>query len=99
MLYERKPKEGQLLMDGIAVRQDARGRGIGTRLLDEFKAYGREHGYANIRLDVIDTNPGARRLYERLGFVATKTEHFEYLRWFLGFGASTTMLCHLGERM
>ena len=28
--------------------------------------------------DVIDTNPGARRLYERLGFHEEKTERFEF---------------------
>ena len=75
-----------------------RGRGIGTQLFERLRAYASEHGYASIRLDVIDTNPGARRLYERLGFEATKTERFGYLRWLLGFGAATTMVLHLGDR-
>ncbi len=90
-LYERKPTPGQLVMDGIAVRQDMRGRGIGTRLLDELVAHAVQQGYESIRLDVIDINPAARRLYERYGFKAVKTEHFEYMRWLVGFGAATTM--------
>ena len=91
-LYERSLKPGELLLDGISVRPEQRGRGIGGRLLDELRQYAREHGYKSIRLDVIDTNPRARQLYERKGFVATRTEHFAYLRWLLGFGASTTMI-------
>ena len=91
-LYERQPAESELLMDGIAVHPEMRGRGIGTRLLEELTSYARREGYDQVRLDVIDTNPGARRLYERHGFVARRTERFGYLRWLLGFGASTTMI-------
>jgi len=90
--YERQPQESELLMDGIAVEQDMRGKGIGTKLLDELKQYARENGYSRIRLDVIDTNPAARHLYERQGFIPTRTEQFGYLRRLLGFGASTTMV-------
>ena len=91
-LYERSAEAGELLMDGIAVRADMRGKRIGTTLLDMVKQFGRDNGYKTVRLDVIDTNPDARRLYERQGFVATKTESFGYLRWLLGFGAATTMV-------
>ena len=96
-LYERQSEPSQLLMDGITVHKDQRGQGIGTHLLNEIKQYGRDEGYASVRLDVIDTNPGARRLYEREGFVATKTEHFGYLRRILGFGAATTMVYKLAD--
>jgi GNAT superfamily N-acetyltransferase len=90
-LYNRTPQERELLMDGIAVRQDMQGRGIGGQLLEQLITYAREQGYNHIRLDVIDTNAGARRLYERKGFVATKTKHFGFLRPLLGFSAETTM--------
>jgi ribosomal protein S18 acetylase RimI-like enzyme len=96
-LYERKLDSGALLMDGIAVRADQRGQGIGSRLLDEIKRYAADNGFSRVRLDVIDTNPGARRLYERQGFVATHTERFEYLRRVLGFGAATAMEFWSGE--
>lgn len=91
-LYARQPKASELLMDGIAVSRNMRGRGIGTRLLNDLKHYALENGFRTIRLDVIDTNPAARRLYERQGFVPTSTERFGCLRWLLGFGASTTMI-------
>ena len=91
-LYERELKGSELLMDGIAVSQEMRGHGIGTKLLDNLKRYACENGFSHIRLDVIDTNPAARRLYERQGFTPTRTEHFGCLRRLLGFGASTTMV-------
>lgn len=91
-LYERKPLPKELLMDGIAVHPKLRGQGIGTRLLSELNALACKKGYDRIRLDVIDTNRAAQRLYERNGFVPIKTERFPYLRWLLGFSASTTMI-------
>ena len=90
-LYERKPKPGQLLMDGIAVHQQYRGQGIGSRLLHKIVDYARQNNFKTVRLDVIDTNPGARCLYERHGFIPVHNEEFPFLRWLLGFGGSTTM--------
>lgn len=90
-LYERTPLPGELVIDGLAVRSDVRGQGVGTKLLEAIVQYAAQKAFPTIRLDVIDINDGARRLYERFGFVATGTEYFEYLRWLLGFGGSTTM--------
>lgn len=95
--YERKPKPRELLMDGISVDPDYRGRGIGGRLLQLIEDYARDNDYATVRLDVIDTNPDARRLYERRGFVAVRTERFPALRPLLGFGAATTMRLTVGQ--
>lgn len=91
-LYERKTVGSELPMDGIAVDPHLRGQGIGTGLLRTLVAYAKEQKYETIRLDVINTNPGARRLYEREGFVATKTSEFPYLRLLLGFSVATTMI-------
>lgn len=96
-LYERKQDPHVLLMDGIVVAEAKRGSGIGTKLLDELNTFAKQNEFDSIRLDVIDTNLSARRMYERNGFVVTKTEHFGYLRWLLGFGASTTLVCTLGR--
>ncbi len=90
-LFERRPGAGQLLMDGIAVGPDLRGRGVGSLLIEEVAAVAAEQGFREIRLDVIDTNPRARALYERRGFTAVRTEETPYLRRLLGFGAVTTM--------
>lgn len=90
-LLERKQVTGQLLMDGISVSSKMRGRGIGTKLLHRLIEYAQNEGYRSVRLDVIDTNPAAQRLYERVGFVPVKTDKFACLKWLLGFGAATQM--------
>lgn len=94
-LFERKAKPNELLMDGIVVDEHHRGQGVGTKLFAALIEFAADEGYHSIRLDVIDTNPGAKVLYERLGFVAERTNTFEVLRPWLGFGASTTMLYKL----
>jgi ribosomal protein S18 acetylase RimI-like enzyme len=78
-------------MDGISVAPTARGGGIGTKLLLRIKEFAEAEGYQSVRLDVIDTNHAARRLYEREGFIAISTYRFPYLRWFLDFSAATTL--------
>jgi ribosomal protein S18 acetylase RimI-like enzyme len=52
----------------IGVRPDARGRGVGTALLEALIAQAREAGVHALSLSVEEENP-ATRLYERLGFV------------------------------
>nr|WP_047044044.1 GNAT family N-acetyltransferase [Vibrio mexicanus] len=90
-LFERKPESGELVMDGIVVDSSARGLGVGSRLLDKIINYAQDKGFKSVRLDVIDSNPRARKLYESKGFVATKTDSFEYLKWLVGFSSATTM--------
>ena len=94
-LMDRKPQVDEMLMDGIVVRADRRGRGIGTALFELLESHARSLGKTSIRLDVIDTNPGAHRLYLRLGFEETKTERVPFLRPLMGFGAVTTMVKRL----
>jgi len=90
-MLERPEEPDCLLMDGIAVDARARGRGIGTRLLGAIEDHARSLGKTQIRLDVIDTNPGARRLYERFGFEAGKTEDVGLMRLVFPFRRSTEM--------
>jgi ribosomal protein S18 acetylase RimI-like enzyme len=91
-LLERKLAPDSLLMDGIYVAGAARGHGIGTALLDAIKAEAGARGLTRVRLDVIESNPRARALYERQGFRATGTEQLGPLRHLFGFAASTTMV-------
>lgn len=51
----------------VAVRDDFRGQGLGTRLMTELAGAARDEGYAHLSLSVDSDNP-ARRLYERLGY-------------------------------
>jgi ribosomal protein S18 acetylase RimI-like enzyme len=51
----------------IALLPEARGQGIGTRLMERLITEARDAGYPGISLSVSVQNP-ARHLYERLGF-------------------------------
>ncbi len=90
-LLHRDPPPEALLMDGIVVRADRRGHGIGTQLLSRLFDIALAHGKRVVRLDVVDTNPAARGLYERMGFVEIRTEKVPFLRRVMGFSAATTM--------
>ena len=54
----------------IALLSDYQGRGIGSGLLGDLAAQS-DHTHVPVRLQVHKTNPGARRLYERIGFIQT----------------------------
>jgi ribosomal protein S18 acetylase RimI-like enzyme len=90
-MLERTSAEDTLQMDGICVGAAARGKGVGSALFDALFAYARESGFAHVTLDVIDTNPHAKRLYERLGFEPVKVESTSFLRPLLGFSYATKM--------
>ncbi|MGB2693393.1 MAG: GNAT family N-acetyltransferase [Thermodesulfobacteriota bacterium] len=92
ILYERKETQGELLMDGIVVDPSMRGQGIGTRMFETLCEHATNEGFDSIRLDVVDTNPGAKKLYESQGFKETKTDQHPYLKPFLGFSSTTTMV-------
>lgn len=83
------------LVDGLCVARDRRGRGIGGQLLAALYREARERGYAVVRLDVVANNLRARALYERHGFLPTRTEKLGMLRHFFGFSATTTMVRRL----
>lgn len=90
-LTERSLRDGELLLDGIFVAPEARGRGVGAALIEAIVAEARHRGMVEVRLDVIDTNPRARSLYERLGFEACGKERLGLLYWVFGFRSATTM--------
>ncbi len=52
----------------LAVVPDARGRGVGRRLIDAVEAEARRRGCGRITLEVRSDNLGAQQLYRRLGF-------------------------------
>jgi GNAT superfamily N-acetyltransferase len=96
--FVRRPERpGQLLINGIAVHPSMRGKGVGTLLLQAVFEFARTNGYSTVQLDVVDTNPGARRLYERMGFVPTHTQKYPFLRNIVGFSAGTTMIKQIGN--
>ncbi|MGB5216257.1 MAG: GNAT family N-acetyltransferase, partial [Anderseniella sp.] len=84
-----------LLMDGIFVSESARGGGVGSMLLSAIKEKAAACGCSKVRLDVIDTNPRARALYERQGFISQGTSDIGPLRHVFGFQKATTMVCEV----
>lgn len=84
--------EARFLMDGVCVARQARGRGIGSRLVEAVCAEARQRGYAEVCLDVIDTNWRAKALYQRLGFSVAGEDRIGPLRHVYGFRSVTTMV-------
>lgn len=68
--------EEELLL--IAVRPEARGRGVGARLLESYFAAARRRGVRRIFLEMRANNP-AHSLYSRCGFAPIGTRPRYYL--------------------
>jgi GNAT superfamily N-acetyltransferase len=64
----------------LLVTRDARGRGIGTRLLAACERFAREGGAQWLRIEALAGNIDARRLYARSGFADRLVEMEKPLR-------------------
>ena len=64
----------ELYVDGVAVAHEMRGKGVGSRLFDMMERVALKKGIRTISLEVVDTNPRAKILYEHIGFGAMKTQ-------------------------
>ena len=95
---ERRAHPGSLLLDGITVAPAARGLGVGTALLAHVRQFALDERMNTVRLSVVDTNPRARDLYQRLGYVAEKSVSIGVLRRLYGFRAATEMVLSLEEK-
>lgn len=80
-------------LESLAVDARYRGHGVGTLLLERCFEESRQAGKREISLHVVDTNPRAKRLYERMGFRTVRTERFGWIasRW-MGFSAQYFMV-------
>ncbi|WP_208354265.1 GNAT family N-acetyltransferase [Pseudaestuariivita rosea] len=87
----RDCEQNVFLMDGIFVDDQKRGQGVGRQLLNAIADLARETGCDVVRLDVIDTNTAARRLYERFGFIAVEDYSTGILRHVFGYSGATRM--------
>ena len=68
--------EGEAYIEWIATHPDHTGKGLGSRLLKWAEEYARKNARAQfLSLGVMKANEGARKLYERKGFVVTKDPH------------------------
>ena len=77
-----------LYLEDLFVAEEARGKGVGKRLMARLAAITVERGWGRIDFHVLDWNP-AREFYERLGM----HHHGEWLRY----GADEAALRHLAQ--
>jgi len=61
-------------LDDVSVKDDRRGKGIGTELIDQLKAQLRAESVTRIDVAVHLENPEARRFYEKTGFLRLNEE-------------------------
>jgi ribosomal protein S18 acetylase RimI-like enzyme len=68
------PKSNEIALAHLGIKQDYRGKGLGTQLISELMKIPKKRGQKFV-LDVSEENPRAHALYEKLGFkVTSKSE-------------------------
>jgi len=77
--FEERARDREAVLIAALVAPELRGRGIGTELMHESESVVCARGYRAIVLGVEDSNPSAKRLYERLGYEEFATDNFEYV--------------------
>lgn len=71
-LIDVEAHDDELYIDTVCVTEAARGRGIGTQLLQFAEKRAIETGYQKLSLNVELSKEKAKKLYEKLGFVETE---------------------------
>ena len=61
-------------LDDVSVKQDRRGHGVGTELVEQLKDQLRKESVTRIDVAVHKDNPQAKRFYEKLGFIPLNEE-------------------------
>jgi ribosomal protein S18 acetylase RimI-like enzyme len=84
-------KKTDIRIDSIAVDGGMRGKGVGSSLIEHFFNYAKSNNYKKIYLEVVDTNPEAKKLYCRLGFNTEKRVNFYFFARRAGFSAEDIM--------
>jgi amino-acid N-acetyltransferase len=64
-----------VLIEGLVVDREHRGRGIGRVLLDDAEAWARAIGCSLVRLRSTDARTEAHQFYQHLGYTKVKTQH------------------------
>ena len=86
------PIADEACIDGLAVLPAYRGQGVGTRLITALEAWATGQGLSMVRLEVVDTNPRAEKLYRRIGFEAVCEQTVWPVGTLFGFRSSTVMI-------
>jgi ribosomal protein S18 acetylase RimI-like enzyme len=83
-----KPLSDEVYIAVLVVDASMRGKGIGSLLMQAAFDIAQKNQCTAVVLDVANTNPDARRLYERLGFKSVRTIEFRYLPKWISSGAT-----------
>lgn len=95
-IFKRVGGGNELLLESLAVSSTERNKGIGKKLLQFTIDYARSKKFSKLKLDVIETNPKAKRLYERIGFVESEIHKVPYpFNVIMGFGSMSEMVYEL----
>ncbi|WP_409493422.1 GNAT family N-acetyltransferase [Amycolatopsis sp. cmx-11-12] len=70
-LVAGRARDDGWILYSMWVAPEARGRGLGTKLMGEVRSAAEADGAREVWLHVAEDNDRARRLYLRLGFIAT----------------------------
>jgi ribosomal protein S18 acetylase RimI-like enzyme len=76
--FQARADEGIAVLIAATVTPALQGGGIGTQLMHAAETFACGRGYEAIALGVEDSNAGARRLYERLGYREVGRGDFPY---------------------
>lgn len=95
-ILETASRPGVLVLDGLCVAPEHRGRGIGTALLDAATDLARDRGLRAVGLSVVDANPRAEALYRRLGFRPVRLARLGPLAGVYGFDRYAIMEREVG---
>ncbi|MGD6852428.1 MAG: GNAT family N-acetyltransferase [Candidatus Bathyarchaeia archaeon] len=68
----------EIHVQALAVLGEARSKGVGRSLLKTVIAKAKLNSYSHVRLEVIDTNVRAKKLYEKVGFKQSKISKIPY---------------------
>lgn len=90
-LTSPKIKDDVLRIDSVAVDTSCRSLGIGTQLINKVFEFAKNKGFKEVVLEVINTNPKAKELYERIGFKEEKIVRYYFLTRSAGFSSEYIM--------
>ena len=61
--------ENTLYLDSLHIKDEYKGKGVGTKIINYLKGYAREKGYKGVSVSIMSGNDRARNLYTKLGAV------------------------------
>lgn len=72
-LFRHDPQPGEAYISDVGVAPDCQGQGIGQRLIEYAEEWALDHQRTNLALWVAESNDRAIHVYEKAGYVITRT--------------------------